>query len=416
MTMNHQIYRYEYFDSVRFEFSIIQRAEIRWGWQSWWDVANDSLTPLCVMDVIRCDIHVWCCCLCCFTSSHDNGNEALCFVEHWNQRNEENNKDVFAFADVSQTVTRMPTSLSKTKAWGLGWVVGVTCRDSRSAVIDLSYLSLSLFVIYDAPWWLMMSSEWVRQYEDCCGICSWWFVIGIISVVVVAVASPASNCLVGSSNHTPRLQAMACRTGTASVGPLQLQLSAFFQFNVFTLCLQFFSWAVHCALTDHRPRIIMIDDLLGWCWIGCYWDWLHVILWCMIHDWLVMIDAAANDDYEALRLLFMRLMRFMTHDEFGDGDDEDVDDTTDDDDDLIRWWNWGQELLALQGLFVTDLIAPVEHTDAQLANSAGNLFLGRGGWRNLLLWLTAHLNAAAEIPLVCFSVDTWLDTWHWLMQ
>ena len=72
-------------------------------------------------------------------------------MEHWNQRNEENNKDVFAFADVSQTVTRMPTSLSKTKAWGLGWVVGVTCRDSRSAVIDLSYLSLSLFVIYDAP-------------------------------------------------------------------------------------------------------------------------------------------------------------------------------------------------------------------------------------------------------------------------
>ena len=49
-----------------------------------------------------------------------------------------------------------------------------------------------------------------------------------------------------------------------------------------------------------------------------------------------MIDAAANDDYEALRLLFMRLMRFMTHDEFGDGDDEDVYDTTDDDDDLIR--------------------------------------------------------------------------------
>ena len=62
---------------------------------------------------------------------------------------------------------------------------------------------------------------------------------------------------------------------------------------------------------------------------------------------------------------------------------------------------------------MTDLIAPVEHTDAQLANSAGNLFLGRGGWRNLLLWLTAHcslcfvyLNAAAEIPLVCYSVDT----------
>ena len=161
------------------------------------------------------------------------GNEALCFVEHWKQRNEEHKKDVFAFVDVSQTVTRMPTSLSKTKAWGLGWVVGVTCRDSRSpvTVIDLSYLSLSLFVIYDAPWSLMMSSEWVRQYEDCCGICSWWFVIGIISVVV-AVASPASNSLVGSSNHTPRLQAMACRTGTAFVGPLQLQLSAFFQFNV----------------------------------------------------------------------------------------------------------------------------------------------------------------------------------------
>lgn len=28
---------------------------------------------------------------------------------------------------------------------------------------------------------------------------------------------------------------------------------------------------------------------------------------------------------------------------------------------------------------MTDLIAPVEHTDAQLANSAGNLFLGGGG-------------------------------------
>ena len=45
-----------------------------------------------------------------------------------------------------------------------------------------------------------------------------------------------------------------------------------------------------------------------------------------------MMDAAANDDHEALRLMFMRLMRFMVHDEFGDGDDEDVDvdDTTDD--------------------------------------------------------------------------------------
>ena len=49
-----------------------------------------------------------------------------------------------------------------------------------------------------------------------------------------------------------------------------------------------------------------------------------------------MIDAAANDDHEALRLMFMRLMRFMAHDEFGDGDDEDVDDTTGDDDDLVR--------------------------------------------------------------------------------
>ena len=161
--MNHPIYSYEYFDSIRFEFSILQRAEIWWGWQSWWDVANDSLTPLCVMDLIRCDIHVWCWCLCCFASSHDNGNEALCFVEHWNQRNEESKKDVFAFVDVSQTVTRMPTSLSKTKAWGLGWVVGVTCRDSRSpvTVIDLSYLSLSLFVISTPPchwWWVQNES------------------------------------------------------------------------------------------------------------------------------------------------------------------------------------------------------------------------------------------------------------------
>ena len=61
---------------------------------------------------------------------------------------------------------------------------------------------------------------------------------------------------------------------------------------------------------------------------------------------------------------------------------------------------------------MTDLIAPVEHTDAQLANSAGNLFLGRGVAKFVtlahgsLFTVFVYLNAAAEIPLVCFSVDT----------
>ena len=36
----------------------------------------------------------------------------------------------------------------------------------------------------------------------------------------------------------------------------------------------------------------------------------------------------------------------------------------------------GQELFALQGLFISDLENKVEHTDSQLGDLAGNSFLG----------------------------------------